>query len=195
MSSEKSATKTVVSVMPKLVQLLEPLSADERQRAISAVMVIFGQSTAPAQSIDLQKEGQEVRHDVGEGISAKAATWMKKNALTRGQMDHVFSIEPESIEVIAPKMPETGKRKQTLKAYVLCGISSFLKNGDTTFNDAEARELCIKVGCYDGPNHANYTTGFDNSLTGSKDSGWKLTNPGLSAGAQLIKQLTPELNA
>ena len=194
MNSEKSATKTVVEVVPKLVQLLEPLSADERQRAISAVMVIFGQSAA-VPGIDPQKSGQDAHHDVGEGISAKAASWMKKNALTREQMDHVFSIETESIEVIAAKMPETGKRKQTVQAYVLCGISSFLKNGDTTFNDADARDLCIKVGCYDGPNHANYTTGFGNLLTGSKDSGWKLTNPGLSAGAQLIKQLTPELNA
>ena len=193
MNSEKSATKTVVGVVPKLVQLLEPLSADERQRAISAVMVIFGEPNVNAPGVDPQKGVHEILRDVGEGVSAKASSWMQKNALTREQMDHVFSIESESIEVIAAKMPETGKRKQTVQAYVLCGISSFLTNGDPTFNDAEARELCIKVGCYDGPNHSNYTTGFGNLVTGSKDSGWKLTNPGLSAGAQLIKQLTPEL--
>ena len=194
MSDEKSTTKNVVAAVPKLVQLLEPLSPDERNRAISAAMIVFGQS-APSQSATQHGGHSGESHEVGEGICAKAASWMKKNAITREQLDHVFMIEADSIDVTAARMPESGKKKQTLQAYVLCGVKSFLRTGDTTFNDAEARKLCSTVGCYDSPNHANYTTAFGNLITGSKDAGWKLTNPGLSSGAQIIKQLTPEANA
>jgi hypothetical protein len=194
MSVEKSTTKNVVAAVPKLVQLLEPLSPDERQRAISAAMIVFGQS-APTQSATQHGGHSGESHEVGEGICAKAANWMKKNAITREQLDHVFLIEPESIDVTAGRMPESGKKKQTVQAYILSGVKSFLRTGDTTFNDSEARELCSKVGCYDSPNHANYTTGFGNLITGSKSAGWKLTNPGLSAGAQIVKQLVPEANS
>jgi hypothetical protein len=194
MNPDSSSTKTVIGVVPKLVQLLEPLSPDERQRAISAAMIIFGQAPL-RQTLNLEKEIGEETYDVGVGISAKAASWMKKNGLTRDQIDHVFSIEPESIDVIAAKMPETGKRKQTVQAYVLCGVGSFLRNGDPTFADQGARAFCAKVGCYDGPNHSTYTSAFGNLVTGSKDSGWKLTNPGLSAGALIIKQLTSDTTA
>jgi hypothetical protein len=188
MSDEKTSTRNVVAAVPKLVQLLEPLTPDERQRAISAAMILFGQS-APVQS------GNQFvfePHEVGEGICTKAANWMKKNAITREQLDHVFSIEGDSIDVIAARMPETGKRKQTAQAYVLCGIRTFLRNGDLSFTDTDAREFCNKVGCYDLANHAAYTTSFGNLITGSKESGWRLTNPGLSVGAQIIKQLAPE---
>jgi hypothetical protein len=188
MSDEKTSTKNVVAAVPKLVQLLEPLTPDERQRAISAAMILFGQS-APVQS---GNQSVSELHEVGEGICAKAANWMKKNAITREQLDHVFSIEGDTIDVIAARMPESGKRKQTTQAYVLCGVRSFLRNGDLNFSDADARDLCIKVGCYDSPNHATYTTGFGNLITGSKDSGWRLTNPGLRVGAQIIDQLASE---
>jgi hypothetical protein len=188
MSDEKISTKSVVAAVPKLVQLLEPLTPDERQRAISAAMILFGQS-APNQSGN-QSVGEA--HEVGEGICAKAASWMKKNAITREQLDHVFSIEADSIDVIAARMPESSKKKQTAQAYVLCGVRSFLRNGDLNFSDADARELCNRVGCYDAPNHAAYTTSFGNLITGSKEPGWRLTNPGLSVGAQIIKQLAPE---
>lgn len=191
MSDEKPSTKNVVVAVPKLVQLLEPLSPDERQRAIAAAMILFGQS-APAQSGNQSGSHVGELHEVGEGICAKAANWMKKNAITREQLDHVFSIETDSIDVIAARMPESGKKKQTTQAYVLCGVRSFLRNGDLNFTDADARELCNRVGCYDGPNHAAYSTAFGNLITGSKESGWRLTNPGLSVGAQIIKQLAPD---
>ena len=188
MKDEKPSTKNVVAAVPKLVQLLEPLTPDERQRAISAAMILFGQS-APVHS---GNQSVDEPHEVGEGICTKAASWMKKNAITREQLDHVFSIENDSIDVIAARMPESGKRKQTTQAYVLCGVRSFLRNGDFNFSDGDARELCNRVGCYDAPNHAAYATSFGNLITGSKESGWRLTNPGLSVGAQIIKQLAPE---
>jgi len=32
---------------------------------------------------------------------------------------------------------------------------------------------------------------FENLINGSKDAGWKLTNPGLSKAAEIVRQLAP----
>lgn len=191
MSEEKSGAKNILSIIPELVGLLEPLSVDERQRAISAALILVGQA-ASVQNPGPQGPHHAEPHYTGEGICTKAASWMKKNALTRDHLDHVFSIEAETIDIIAARMPEIGRRKQTIQAYLLCGIRAFLRTGDPAFADADARELCNRVGCYDAPNHATFTNSFGNLVTGSKESGWKLTNPGLSAGASVIKQLVPD---
>ena len=55
--------------------------------------------------------------------------------------------------------------------------------GEATFADKDAREVCNKVGCYDSPNHSNYMKAFGNLTVGAKDTGWKLSNPGLLEAA------------
>jgi Rieske Fe-S protein len=61
-----------------------------------------------------------------------------------------------------------------------------LQSGGTDFSEDTARQYCQHLGCYDSPNHSKYLKGFGNKITGSKDSGWKLTAPGLTAAAKLI---------
>lgn len=185
-----SVPKAVLEAVPKLVQVLTPLSPEDRHRAISATMILFGQP-APSQVALLKPPVREEQVTSEEGVSAKASSWMKKYGITREQLDHVFSIEVDSVDVIAARMPANGKRQQTVQAYVICGLKSFLKTGEPAFTDAEARELCSKVGCYDVANHSNYRKAFGNLLSGTKDSGWKLTNPGLNEAAKFVKQLLP----
>lgn len=192
MSEEKSVSKLVVEAVPKLVHLLEPLSPDDRQRAIAATLVLFGQSFLTSGDSAGKKEGTtEVQHDLGDDLSPKAVAWAKKNGVTRELLDHVFAIDSDSVDVIAGSMPDTGKRKQTVQAYILCGLASFLKSGENSFADADARAVCNKVGCYDMANHGAYIKGFGNLIHGSKGAGWKLTNPGLIEAAQIIKRLAP----
>jgi hypothetical protein len=181
--------KLVLEAVPKIVEVLSPLSSEERQRAIAAAMLLFGEPVPNIASGKTPIKDQNLQAE--DGISGKALVWMKKSSITREQLDHVFSIENDSIDVIASKMPAFGKRQQTVKAYIICGIKSFLKAGEPAFSDEEGRELCRKVGCYDVANHTNYRKAFGNFIGGSKDSGWKLSNPGLSEGAQIIKQLAP----
>lgn len=192
MSEERSVSKLVVEAVPKLVHVLEPLSPDDRQRAIAATLVLFGQPTPTSREIAAIKGGvTEVQHDLGDDLSPKAVAWAKKNGVTRELLDHVFAIDADSVDVIAGSMPDTGKRKQTVQAYILCGLASFLKSGDVAFADNDARALCNKVGCYDIANHGAYIKGFSNLIHGSKGAGWKLTNPGLIEAAQIIKRLAP----
>ena len=182
--------QAVLEAIPQLVRVLTPLSPDDRRRAISATMVLFGQPP-PVQLGSFKASVHEEQIDSVEGLSAKASSWMKKYGIAREQLDHVFSIEADSVDVIAARMPATGKRQQTVQAYVICGLKSFLKTGEPAFTDTEARELCSKFGCYDVANHSNYRKAFGNLLSGTKDSGWKLTNPGLSEAAKFVKQLLP----
>lgn len=190
-STPNSVPKAVLGAIPKLVEVLTPLSVEDRQRAISATMILFGQPS-PASTTSSKTQTREEQIEPADGISGKGAAWMRKNAITREQLEYVFCIESDSIDVIAASMPAKGKRQQTVQAYVICGLKSYLKTGEPDFTDAEGRELCNKVGCYDMANHSNYRKAFGNLLNGSKESGWKLTNPGLSEAAKIVKQLKPQ---
>ena len=182
-------TNQAVETVPKLMDLLIGLTPEERGRAIKAALVLLGDTGTIHENVGTGRP-QDVGSTGGEGICGKAASWMKKEGITRDQLDHVFLIEPEGAEVIG-KMPGNSKRQQTVEAYVLCGLRAFLKDGSFGFTDKEARELCKKVGCYDSPNHYNYKKGFGNYISGNQQSGWKLTNPGLSHAATIVKSVAP----
>ncbi|HUB66441.1 MAG TPA: hypothetical protein VL981_03025 [Candidatus Methylacidiphilales bacterium] len=194
MSAETSDVTLIVDAVPKLVEILKSLTPEARGRAISSAMIVFGEPALAVGGGVKSTATPEIFVN-GDGISGKALAWMKKSSITREELDHVYSIEKDSIEVIASKMPASSKRQQTVQAYLLSGLKSFLLTGDLAFTDKDSREVCQKVGCYDGPNHANYTKAFKNLLGGSKDSGWKLTNPGLTEAAKLIKSLAPGTHA
>lgn len=185
----ENSMKLILEAVPKIVEVLTPLSSEQRQRALSAAMLLFGESSPIPTTSIARIPNQNQQSESEDGISSKALVWMKKYSITREQLDHVFCIENDSIDVIASKMPSFGKRQQTVQAYIVCGLKSFLKTGEPTFTDADGRELCSKVGCYDVANHSNYKKAFGNFISGSKDSGWRLSNPGLNEAAQIVKQL------
>jgi hypothetical protein len=193
MNADQQSPNPPVEATTKIVEILTPLPSEQRQRAISAAMVLLGDPpprlAAPGHASPPLAAPQSL-----DGISSRASVWADKSGLTREQLDQVFSIEKEAVDVIASDLPGKGKRTKTTQAYILCGVRTFLLSGELSFTDKDARDLCSKVGCYDSPNHALYIKGFGNLLTGSKDTGWKLTNPGLSEAAKIIKALTNNQN-
>lgn len=195
MNTETINLPAVIEAVPKLVGILEPLSIDARARAISAAMTILGQPVAGhvAAPQSVQPTTQSINPGGMLGISPRASVWVARNGITREQLDHIFSIDENGVEVIASSMPGKSKRQQTVQAFVLCGLKSFLLAGELSFTDKEARQLCEKVGCYDVANHSNYMKAFDNLLAGSREAGWRLTNPGLSQAAAIVKELTTEV--
>jgi hypothetical protein len=74
----------------------------------------------------------------------------------------------------------------------LTGIAAYLKDGTLEFADEAARKYCEHFGCYDPPNHGKYLTKFENKITGSKATGWKLTKPGLTHGAKTLNALAED---
>lgn len=83
-----------------------------------------------------------------------------------------------------------GKRQQTINTYLLTGVAALLSTGKAEFTNETARNNCENLGCYDIGNHANTLKKFENKITGSKAVGWKLTAPGLTAAAALLKSST-----
>lgn len=96
--------------------------------------------------------------------------------------------------MIASEIPGKSDREKTINAYILTGVGHFLATGSTDFADSAARKTCTDAGCYGKGNHATYLKAKGSSFTGTKDSGWKLTSPGLKAGADLIKGITKVAN-
>jgi len=169
--------------LTKVVEILSPLSSEERIRVIRAAMVLLGEAVPPA--------GFTLDEPTGslEGLSARARLWMKQNSLTVEQLQQVFHLLEGAVEIIAPQLPGKNKKEQTYSAYILTGVGQFLLTGNASFDDKAARALCESSGCYDLANHSAILRDRGNEFAGSKDKGWTLTTPGLRRGAELVKEM------
>jgi hypothetical protein len=173
-----------------LYDLLEPADAAERKKAIKAALTMLGDDTSVAsEKGETGKPSGEDEADEGD-FNAKTRSWMARNKLTAEQLNHVFHIDGETVDIIIDSAPGKNQKQQTVNAYVLTGIRELIKTGDAKFDDKSGRDSCEKMGCYGPSNHATYMSKPGNVLSGSKDSGWSLTGPGLKSGADLVKELT-----
>ena len=175
------SNKTLSQVVGKIVEELEPRSSEERKRAVQAAMTILGEEAIKSsQAADEAIEGAEKIH-------VRARAWMKQNEITVDQLQQVFLMDGETAKVIT-SIPGDSKKDQVRNAYILTGVAKFLFAGEQKFDDAPAKALCDEYGLYDSTNHSKSTkSGTD--FTGSKQSGWTITQPGLKAGALLIKSI------
>lgn len=181
------AKKSITAIVATIVDELNSLTPDERQRVISASLTLLGDAPTTATKSNAL-ESQESTEEVGQ-LPARARTWMRQNGLSLEQLHELFHISPNGAEIIASGIPGKKKRDQVRNTYVLLGVAHLLSSGEVNFDDKAARALCEKYGCYDHTNHMKYMKG-GNEFTGSKDRGWTLTAPGLKHGALLIAELT-----
>jgi hypothetical protein len=180
---------TPIDAMAKLVELLKPLSPEDRIRAVRSAMIWLGDAQPDA--ILAAGDEEKVNEPVGEigALPLRARTWMKQNGIYATQLQHVFHLTKERVEVIAG-VPGRNKKEQTYNAYILTGLGQFLLTGNPTFQDREARALCESSGCYDSANHSAHLRNRGNEFTGTKDKGWTLTVPGLRRAAEIVKELS-----
>lgn len=181
------AKENVADAMMKIVTLLTPFTSEERQRMISAALTLLGDAPATGMKSFAGSGDQPI---LG-GNSQRATAWMRQNGLTSHTLEQVFHIDGENVEVVAASVPGKSKKNQTLNAYALAGVARLIAVGDSTFEDKVARELCSNFGCYDSTNHSKYLKDRGNKLAGSASTGWKLTAPGLTHAAAVIKQMSP----
>lgn len=186
-------SKKIATVVGKIVCELEDLTSEERQRAIAGALAVLGES-APAVSAAVgngfgRANTPGARHDVSGEFSPRGNAWVEKSGLSSAQLEEVFQFENGKVGLILGEAIGKGKREQTINTYILTGAAALLESGASDFTDEAARTNCINVGCYDAANHAKTSKGFGNRLTGSKSAGWRLTSPGLTAAAALIKSV------
>ena len=173
--------------MVKIVEILSPLDSSERRRVIQASLTLLGDSEVKRNNKSDWSE--EDNSGGGENLSKPAQTWMKQHNVSFEHLEQVFNFSQGDVDVIAADMPGKDLKTKTINCYVLQGLSKFLGSGELSFDDKDARSLCKKYGCFSESNHAAYVSGRGNIWTGTKESGWKLTSPGLKHAADLVKQL------
>ena len=177
----------IADIVGKIVELMTPITSEERKRVVSASMTLLGENT-PALKDVTRQDGDEDGHEELTDFPARAKTWIKKNKITQEQIDQVFHISEETVEIIAD-LPGSNNKENTYNAYVLIGIANLFESGVASFDDTSARELCKSSGCYSDKNHARYIGDRGNLFTGTKDKGWTLTSPGLKRGAEIILEI------
>lgn len=184
----------LANAMSKVVEVLSPLTSDERQRVVSASLALLGEggASAPAAvSAQPAATGKSVNSELS-GISAPASAWMNKNGMTLEDLEHYFHLEGESVTTLALPGKSSKRSQQALETYLLLGFAAYLASGEPAFGDKEARELCEHFGCYDQTNHSKIFKSFGNKIVGSKSAGWKLTAPGIKAAGALVKSSASE---
>lgn len=180
------------------VKLLSPFSSEERQKIIHASLMLLGENEVASvprgrANLGASEGAGGAAKDAGVGgLSAKAAAWVRQNALTKDQLEHVFDIDGGNVTLIADNVPGKSFKDQTIALYVLQGIAQLLATGEPTFDDKAARKLCEDHGCYNSANHAVYLKDLGNLVTGSKNGGWKVTTPGLKKGAEYVREMANE---
>jgi len=179
--------KTLVT---SLYDLLQPADTDDRRKAIKAALTMLGDSANAGSDAHADSDADENSDSAGFHIKAKS--WMKKYTVTAEQLSHIFHMENDTVEIIAHEVPGASTKQKTINAYVLTGIGQLLVTGEAKFDDKAGRAACQSLGCLNDSNHATYMKDKGNVLSGSKDSGWTLTGPGLKVGADLVKGLASE---
>jgi len=171
-----------------IVKQLQGLSAEERRRAVDAALTVFGDlSQGPARSSVPAAAKGSGGEETPKGLSTAGVAWINKNGVSREQIDETFHVEDGKVTLILGEAIGRSDREKTVNTYLLTGIAALLQSGSANFTDETARTNCDDLGCYDKNNHAKYMGDFGNKITGSKKVGWKLTGPGLTAAAALLK--------
>ena len=177
-------------ILTDLINLLDPLSPDERRRMVNSALTFIDGTHLPGQPIPAGAEAKTPSTDeTMTDAHPKVKAWMQKNGITYDDLQQVFHIGDNDEVGLICAVPGKGMREQTLQVYLLTGLSNFIKNGDARFDDTQAREWSKEAGCYDAPNHTKSIKEKGNEFTGDKQKGWTLTAPGLKRVAGLVKEI------
>jgi hypothetical protein len=183
------ANKKTTEIVSEVVELLTPIESPERLRIIQACLTLLGETfpVGPGRPADSGKAAD----DEGEAstLPARARAWMKQYGVSPEEIQQVFHLENGNAEVIAGEIPGKNKKEKTYSCYILTGLAKLLCTGAPTFDDKEARALCVSSGCYDMSNHSVTIKERGNEFAGTKDA-WTLTAPGLKRAATLVKEMT-----
>jgi hypothetical protein len=178
------------NVVSAVVDLLTPLSSEDRKRAVSAALMILGDAPLLPESIGPREAQHPATESEGEfSFPAQAKSWMRQYNITEEELQQVFQIEGGRAEIIVSDFAGHNDKERTHAAYALTGVANLLQTGNASFDDKPARQLCKTAGCYNKGNHARYMGDIGNLMMGTKDKGWTLTAPGKKYAAELIKRL------
>lgn len=186
-----SSTPTITKATTQIYDILEAYSPEDRQKVIQAAFALLGDKLPSSSSATPPTVASSPtladNSDGSAQLFPAANRWISQNKLKVEMLEPYLHINGGEAAVIG--LPPGGKSRadRTTAAYLLLGVASLFASGSPSFTDDAARQLCQEQGCYDPPNHAKTCKTFGNRLRGSKEKGWQLTAPGLTAAAELVR--------
>lgn len=173
-------SKTLV----RLIEILEPLTPEDRHRNINATLTYLGDpGLAPVSRTPLENP---TGHSGDGQPPAPMIARMKQYGIAHEHLERVFSFHKDGTFAILD-VPGKGMRDKTLNMYILTGLGTFLATGERFFTDALARGNCEAHSCLDSPNHAKTLGAKHPEFSGDKNNGWSIAIPGIRRGAELVK--------
>lgn len=176
MSSDSADT------LVQVITLLRPLSDDERARTIRAALTFLGTPDVPLTPAAAADAAEAV------DLPAEARRWMKQHGVTAAHLETVYHPGGGDYQLIASTLPGDGPKEQTRQCYLLHGVRGLLTGGEPRVDDKAVRLSCRQFGCYDSTNHTKYVRSLGNAVV-AENGEVKLTQPGLKAAADLVRQL------
>lgn len=192
------AERNLAEVTSSLYSLLQPLESEARHRVVHATFALLGEtlsgaSGAPPHQLTPAPDRGIVRSEaagqVADGLPIRVQKWLAQNDLGESELEEVFHFSGGKIDVIAGELPGKSKREQTAQAYLLAGLKAFLQTGEAKFSDDDGMKLTKTFGGFDVNNHSANRKSLGNSLSGSKQSGFELSQPGLRNAALLVREI------
>ena len=124
-----------------------------------------------------------------DGINAIAQKWMKRNSLGVAQLSTIYSLGGDEIDLIAQSIPGKSKRQRMRNVLLLKAIAAYLGGGAARIAHEQLKETCLHYDALDSANFATHLKSFASDVSGTKHSGYTLTQRGVAAATDLIKQL------
>jgi hypothetical protein len=172
--------------LTQMIEILEPLTPEDRQRNINAALTYLGDpglASAPRSHAENLEGSPDERR-----TSPTIASRMRQYNIANAHLEHVFDFRNDGSFALLD-VAGTAKREQTLNTYILTGLGTYLATGERAFSDALARGNCEAHSCLDVSNHSKTLAAKHPEFNGDKSSGWTITIPGIRRGAELVKQI------
>ena len=142
--------------------------------------------TQTARQGDIQEHSSQ---DEFTGISPVAQKWIQRNGFKAEQLASIFSLGGDEIDLVVNEVPGKSTRAKMRSVFLLKGVASYLAGGAARFAHDKVKETCVHYDAYDGPNFAKSLKAFAAEISGSKESGYTLTQRGLTNAAGVVKEM------
>jgi hypothetical protein len=124
-----------------------------------------------------------------DGISPAAKKWLTRHGLKANQIESLFSIGGDEIDLIADSVPGKSTTKKVHSVFMLKGVAAYLGTGAARFTYEQVKEACLHYDAYDATNFTKHLKTFSSEVSGSKETGYTLTARGLAAATKLVKEM------
>jgi len=185
-------TPSIPHIAATMYPLLEPLDPQDRIKATSAVLAMFGQSlvaSAPVYVSADVSDSQPESYGFQTRLASNAQRSLKQHQLSVDGLTDIFEFSGADVALLAADMPGSTKKDRTINCYLVVGVWALLRTDEPVFDDETAVQFCKTSGAYDGNNHTANRRALANRIIGDRKYGFRLTAPGLRDAANVIKSM------